>query len=80
MHLQGLRDRDPHEGVSESSFVAQFEEAACTGCGTCRSRCPFGAFSRVEGAPKVRFTPERCFGCGLCVTTCPQGALSLVLR
>ncbi len=78
--LNGLKRFDYHDGITESAFVARFDETECVGCGTCVERCTFGAFELSDGAGTVVFDSDRCFGCGLCVGTCPSGALRLKTR
>ena len=46
----------------------------CTGCGTCRTACPFDAIA--EGEPYV-IDPKRCDECGACYSVCPSGAIEL---
>ena len=53
--------------------VAVVDSALCTGCGTCRDECAYGA-PRVFGSTAVVFE-EMCHGCGLCTRACPQGAI-----
>ena len=67
--------------------VATLDRGSCTACGRCVKRCPFGAFSWGEGAPKSRragreatdsrIDPESCRGCGLCATGCPAGSVTM---
>jgi ferredoxin len=68
-------------------YVAARDPAACTLCGRCARRCPFGAFSvgRDGGgqsaagrrSPAVTFRADLCRGCGLCATGCPAGAIAM---
>jgi ferredoxin len=62
-----------------SRYVARRLVDACTSCGRCARRCPFGAFvAGEETVPThraIEFIPERCRGCGLCATGCPEGAI-----
>ena len=47
-------------------------ERKCTGCGQCRSACPFGAIDWKDGKPELN---AGCRVCGLCVKNCPAQAL-----
>lgn len=58
-------------------YKAVLDEAACTGCGICETRCPFGALTLPAAGETARFVREKCLGCGLCTSTCPAGALAL---
>ena len=53
--------------------VAQVDATLCTGCGTCRQVCAFGA-PRLLGRTAIVFE-EMCHGCGLCTRACPEGAI-----
>jgi len=44
----------------------------CTGCGHCRSVCPFGAIDWKDEKPELN---AACRVCGLCVKSCPEQAL-----
>jgi len=78
--LNGLKRFDYHDAITESAFVARFDQARCIGCGTCVKRCAFDAFRLLEGEDRAAFTSDRCFGCGLCIGTCPSRAIHLVPR
>ncbi len=64
-----------------SRYVAQFDEALCKGCGTCVSRCHFGAVSMEKSANgkkgKAVVDQALCMGCGNCAIMCPVKAISL---
>jgi ferredoxin len=64
-------------------YVARLVPDACTLCGRCTERCPFGALSIDEGghgdATLVLMAAE-CRGCGLCATGCPEGAVTMEPR
>ena len=64
--------------VIVSDFIAEHDDDACEGCGTCVSRCHFGAITDVDDG--VNFDGEACFGCGLCALTCPSDAISMTGR
>ena len=44
----------------------------CSGCGQCRSVCPFGAIDWKDNRPELN---AACKVCGLCVKNCPEQAL-----
>ena len=50
-------------------------EEACSGCGLCSQRCPYGAI-RVEGG-KAKVDYGSCTGCLECYFACPNKALSI---
>jgi Pyruvate/2-oxoacid:ferredoxin oxidoreductase delta subunit len=64
--------------VIVSDFIADHDKEACTGCGTCVTRCHFGAFTETEDG--VLYQAEKCFGCGLCALTCPVDAINMTVR
>jgi ferredoxin len=70
------------ETMERAEFVARVDEALCTGCGLCDSRCHFRAIDSVprSGTSIARVDPHKCFGCGLCRGVCTTGAISLTLR
>jgi MinD superfamily P-loop ATPase len=45
---------------------------ACTACGICRDRCPYGA---ITLAPKPGFDQTKCHGCWACYNHCPTQAI-----
>jgi Pyruvate/2-oxoacid:ferredoxin oxidoreductase delta subunit len=59
-----------------SGYVAQIEEMACQGCGTCAEFCPFEAIE-VNGSASILW--DTCMGCGVCESQCPNDAITLVL-
>jgi len=78
--LNGLRRFDYHDAITESAYVAAYDESKCVGCSLCVGRCPFGAFTQGSDGEKVSFVEAKCFGCGLCVSSCPASAIALVRR
>jgi heterodisulfide reductase subunit A len=60
--------------------VAQVDEDACTGCGTCVQACPFHAVRLVEGHRMLSIAEVnayQCVGCGNCVVSCPVRAITI---
>ena len=47
-------------------------ERKCTGCGQCRSVCPFNAIGLKDGRPELN---AACRVCGQCLKVCPEQAL-----
>jgi len=76
-YLRGLILLGKKNATAKSRYHAVVEEALCTGCGVCETRCHFGAIKIKDGI--AHSDPDKCFGCGLCVSKCPTEAISLVL-
>lgn len=76
--LQFLRVCGRGDLIAHSDYAAQTDPQACTHCGTCVERCPFGARTSQEG--RMSYDAGACYGCGLCVTTCPAGATTMARR
>lgn len=62
--------------VEGTRYRARVDEARCTGCGTCETRCHFGAIAVYEVFAEV--DAHRCMGCGLCASACPAEAITMV--
>lgn len=66
-----------------SRYVARHVVEACSACGRCARRCPFGAFVAgtrevpETGATRLEITffEHLCRGCGVCATGCPADAV-----
>lgn len=52
--------------------LLKFDVSKCNLCGTCISKCPFGALSMEAEGIDVN---EKCRMCGVCVKTCPENAI-----
>jgi heterodisulfide reductase subunit A len=57
-------------------FIAQVDEAACSGCKVCLGACPYDAISRDEQKKVAVVNQAVCTGCGTCVATCPCNAIT----
>ncbi len=71
---QGIRQLTP------SGFVAEVDTAACAGCGTCVTVCPFHAVEMTGEGKEAKSTVnlDRCYGGGVCIEKCPAGARKLM--
>lgn len=58
---------------SSTCFV-RFDEALCTGCGSCMRVCPTTAI-RIKKKKSIRIV-DQCVGCGECIRVCPESAVS----
>jgi NAD-dependent dihydropyrimidine dehydrogenase PreA subunit len=61
-------------------FVASLDLDKCSGCGSCASRCQFGAATMRPTAGKANINQFKCFGCGICRAACPEKAITLIPR
>ncbi len=68
----------PATNLVESHFVSTRDTIKCVNCGTCATRCWFGARRLKNGL--LVFDPTHCYGCGVCVSTCPERAIILERR
>ncbi|MDZ7339563.1 MAG: 4Fe-4S binding protein [candidate division KSB1 bacterium] len=76
--MRGVAEFGALSAVAPSSLQADVDASLCTACGTCATRCQFGAIVLQDACAEVDV--RHCFGCGLCVSTCPSGAMQLVAR
>jgi len=61
-------------------YVIDFDETACTSCGACERRCPFGALSFDRKEKRLSVDLKACYGCGTCRSACSADALTLIPR
>ncbi len=59
--------------------VIDIDEAKCTGCGACVTKCAEGALMIVNGKARV-VNDVFCDGLGACIGDCPESALKIVER
>jgi len=76
--LQMMARFNRPEMIAHSDYVARTDPEACSDCGACVDRCPFGARSLEDGT--LAYDPAACYGCGLCVGVCPEEATVMVRR
>jgi len=76
--LRGITEYGLADSVAAANYYAVVDEAACTGCGICESRCQVGAIAVGDAVAAV--DRARCIGCGLCASGCPEGAVALHLK
>jgi len=63
----------PSRTHSRKSMGEKFVDSnACTECGICRDRCPYGA---IILNPKPIFDQTKCYGCWACYNHCPTQAI-----
>ncbi len=69
-----------HKGAramhSVTSFLAEIDRDACTGCYACVDMCPMDAIHLNDVTAEVE--NERCLGCGICAHHCTYNAARLV--
>lgn len=63
-------------------YLAAWDDTACTTCGRCTRRCPFGAFFLEPAEPgkkrrAIGYDPELCRGCGVCTAGCKASAIRM---
>ncbi|MFW9932189.1 MAG: hydrogenase iron-sulfur subunit [Candidatus Thorarchaeota archaeon] len=63
------RGRYPIEALS-----AKIQQDLCSRCGTCVSRCPYGAITQ-DGTGKFTVMGALCQACGTCAGDCPKDAI-----
>jgi len=79
--VRGLYKRKLRERCTFGSApVMAVDEATCTGCKACLTRCVQGALYFDETRSAARVLPGNCIGCGFCQDYCPHNAMGLVER
>jgi NAD-dependent dihydropyrimidine dehydrogenase PreA subunit len=61
--------------VNATNYIAQVNQEACTGCGTCVENCHTGTMQLNDD--NVADVGESCIGCGVCAYFCPEKAIFL---
>jgi len=61
--------------VNATKFIAQVDQEACTGCGTCVENCHTGTMQLNDD--NIADVGDTCIGCGVCAHFCPEQAISL---
>jgi ferredoxin len=84
--MLGMQKRLPHPlSFWTTNFHAVVDPGACTGCGTCATRCQVDAVAVSDSAGTSAGASSntavidlnRCIGCGVCTTTCAAEAIRL---
>ncbi len=78
----GLRLRNDFglHTVYKGEYVAEVDPDRCQACGTCVTKCQFGALRLVHSLKRVIVDINKCFGCGVCRHACKYDAINLVPR
>lgn len=84
--LLGVSKHGYANTVVTSSFIAEVDQAGCTGCSKCEKACPVNAITmQASGMPdgsmkKAVVNEEICLGCGVCCLRCNNKSLTLKKR
>jgi ferredoxin len=91
--LRAINEHGYPNTVVTSSYVAEIDADACTGCAKCVQACPVHAISAVavlkrepqgragdKGGGVPRIDAALCLGCGVCALKCPKDACVLKER
>ena len=61
--------------VNATNYIAQVDQEACTGCGTCVEKYHTGTMQLNDD--NIADVGDTCIGCGVCAYYCPEQAISL---
>ena len=61
--------------VNATNYIAQVDQEACTGCGTCVEKCHTGTMQLNDD--NIADVGDTCIGCGVCAYYCTEQAISL---
>ena len=61
--------------VNATNYIAQVDQEACTGCGTCVEKCHTGTMQLNDD--NIADVGDICIGCGVWAYYCPEQAISL---
>jgi ferredoxin len=85
--LLGINKHGYPNVLVTSSYIAEIDDAKCTGCELCVKNCPVNAIEMVavavtEGERRKKAVVDRsiCLGCGVCGLACRKGAAMLAKR
>jgi len=67
----------PFPNVNLSNYIAEVDQDACIGCGTCVEKC-FNGVLELNDEDKAERVREECVGCGVCAYFCPENAINLI--
>jgi ferredoxin len=67
----------PFPNVNLSNYIAEVDQDACIGCGTCVDKC-FNGVLELNDDDKAERVGEECVGCGVCAYFCPENAINLI--
>ncbi len=60
-----------------AEYVADIENAKCTGCRKCEELCPVRAIDFGQAEGKCSVDKTKCYGCGVCRSACGETAITL---
>ncbi len=84
--MEAIKTFDINNAIVSSSWIVEFNEETCTGCGKCEAACPVDAIEMVKyeqsGRKRQRASSsaEVCLGCGVCPTVCGTGSATMKAR